>query len=110
MTLHRQTYSQDLKMAHYMKVPPRTTFSCQVAASIWACFVQIAVMNWTLGNIDGVCEAYVLLSHLRSHNTQTNNDIEINLTNLHVPTGRLSFHQVSHGVGAAELATSCEQN
>ncbi|KAI5296448.1 hypothetical protein KEM52_002407 [Ascosphaera acerosa] len=52
-----QTYSSDLKMAHYMKIPPRTTFSCQVAASIWACFVQIAVMNWTLGNIDGVCEA-----------------------------------------------------
>ena len=32
------------------------TFSCQVAASIWAVFVQIAVMNWTLGNIPGVCE------------------------------------------------------
>ena len=52
-----QTYSQDLKLAHYMKVPPRITFACQVAASLWACFVQIAVMNWTLGYIPGVCEA-----------------------------------------------------
>ncbi|KAJ5108826.1 hypothetical protein N7456_005501 [Penicillium angulare] len=50
-----QVYCQDLKLAHYMKIPPRVTFMCQVVASIWACFVQIAVMNWTLGNIDNVC-------------------------------------------------------
>ncbi|TLD38096.1 small oligopeptide transporter [Venturia nashicola] len=50
-----QTYSGDLKLAHYMKVPPKTVFSCQIVASIWAVFVQIAVMNWTLGNIDNVC-------------------------------------------------------
>ncbi|KAH8654565.1 OPT family small oligopeptide transporter [Tricladium varicosporioides] len=42
-------------MAHYMKIPPRIVFSCQVVASIWACFVQVAVMNWALGAIDGVC-------------------------------------------------------
>jgi OPT family small oligopeptide transporter len=52
-----QTFSSDLKMAHYMKIPPRTTFACQVAASIWACFVQTAVLNWTLKNVAGVCEA-----------------------------------------------------
>lgn len=42
-------------MAHYMKVPPITVFACQVVASIWACFVQVATMNWALGAIDGVC-------------------------------------------------------
>ncbi|KAI0595160.1 OPT family small oligopeptide transporter [Biscogniauxia sp. FL1348] len=52
-----QTYSGDLKLAHYMKIPPRITFWCQVIASIWAVFVQIAVMNWTLGNIPNVCES-----------------------------------------------------
>lgn len=51
-----QTYSGDMKMAHYLKIPPRITFFCQVVATIWATFVQIAVMNWTLGNIDGVCD------------------------------------------------------
>ncbi|KAI2780473.1 small oligopeptide transporter [Daldinia loculata] len=50
-----QTYSTDLKTAHYMKIPPRVTFWCQVIASIWAVFVQIAVMNWTLGAIPDVC-------------------------------------------------------
>ncbi|CAN8103996.1 unnamed protein product [Discula destructiva] len=51
-----QTYCGDMKMAHYLKIPPRITFWCQVVAAIWATFVQIAVMNWTLGNIDGVCD------------------------------------------------------
>ncbi|KAJ5580067.1 uncharacterized protein N7459_006052, partial [Penicillium hispanicum] len=50
-----QVYCQYLKLAHYMKVPPRVTFMCQTVATVWACFVQIAVMNWTLGNIDNVC-------------------------------------------------------
>lgn len=51
-----QTYAGDMKMAHYLKVPPRITFWCQVVATIWATFVQIAVMNWTLGNIEGACD------------------------------------------------------
>lgn len=38
-----------------MKIPPKVTFWCQVMATIWAAFVQIAVMNWTLGNIPDVC-------------------------------------------------------
>lgn len=52
-----QTYSQDLKLAHYMKVPPRITFWAQVVMTLWASVVQVAVMNWTLGSIDGVCSA-----------------------------------------------------
>ena len=43
-----------------MKVPPRVTFMCQVVATIWASIVQIAVMNWTLNNIDEVCTPYVM--------------------------------------------------
>jgi hypothetical protein len=43
-----------------MKIPPRTVFSCQIAASIWAVFVQIAVMNWTLGALDNVCTEYAI--------------------------------------------------
>ncbi|ORY09977.1 OPT family small oligopeptide transporter [Clohesyomyces aquaticus] len=50
-----QYFAGDLKLAHYMKIPPKTTFSCQIVAAVWACFVQIAVMNWTLGNIPDVC-------------------------------------------------------
>lgn len=51
-----QTYASDLKLGHYMKIPPKVTFWCQVIPTIWAVFVQIATMNWTLGNIDNVCD------------------------------------------------------
>lgn len=44
-----QLFSADLKLAHYMKVPPKTAFTAQLVATIWASFVQVAVMNWTLG-------------------------------------------------------------
>ncbi|KAF2469961.1 uncharacterized protein BDR25DRAFT_369852 [Lindgomyces ingoldianus] len=42
-------FARDLKLAHYMKIPPKVTFACQIVAAILACFVQIAVMNRTLG-------------------------------------------------------------
>lgn len=48
-------FAQDLKLGHYMKVPPRVMFSSQVIASIWSAIVQILVMNWALDNIPDVC-------------------------------------------------------
>ncbi|KAJ8111406.1 hypothetical protein ONZ43_g5626 [Nemania bipapillata] len=48
-------FAQDLKLGHYMKVPPRTMFWSQLVASVWSAIVQIAVMNWTLGTIPNVC-------------------------------------------------------
>jgi len=48
-------FCQDLKLAHYLKIPPRTVFWAQVVATFWTSIVQIAVMNWALGNIDNVC-------------------------------------------------------
>ncbi|KAH6664850.1 putative sexual differentiation process protein isp4 [Halenospora varia] len=49
-------FTQDIKLAHYMKVPQRVTFWAQFVAVVWSCFVQIAVLNWALGSIEGVCE------------------------------------------------------
>lgn len=48
-------FTQDLKLAHYMKVPQRVTFWAMFVATLWSCFVQIAVMNWALGSIPEVC-------------------------------------------------------
>ncbi|KAI6558578.1 hypothetical protein MCOR03_005260 [Pyricularia oryzae] len=45
----------DLKFGHYMKIPPRTMFMCQVVATTFSCFIQIAVLNFALKHIDGVC-------------------------------------------------------
>jgi len=49
-------FAQDLKLGHYMKVPPRVMFSSQLIASIWSAIVQIIVMNWALGHIPNVCD------------------------------------------------------
>jgi hypothetical protein len=49
------SFVSDLKFGHYMKIPPRTMFMCQVVATTFSCFIQIAVLNFALNNIDGVC-------------------------------------------------------
>lgn len=48
-------FIQDLKLGHYMKVPPRVMFWSQLIASIWSAIVQIAVMNWALATIPDIC-------------------------------------------------------
>jgi len=48
-------FLQDMKLGHYLKVPPRVTFACQVSACVWSCIVQVAVFNWALGSIDNIC-------------------------------------------------------
>ncbi|KAI0868299.1 OPT family small oligopeptide transporter [Hypoxylon argillaceum] len=48
-------FAQDLKLGHYMKVPPRTMFWSQLVASVWSAIVQIVVMNWALGTIPDIC-------------------------------------------------------
>ena len=51
-------FVQDLKLGHYMKVPPRLLFSAQTIATIWSCFVQIAVLQWALATIENVCDRH----------------------------------------------------
>jgi OPT family small oligopeptide transporter len=48
-------FLQDLKMAHYMKVPPRTVFFAQCIATFWSSIVQVAVYDWAKGAIEGIC-------------------------------------------------------
>ncbi|CEJ57859.1 Sexual differentiation process protein isp4 [Penicillium brasilianum] len=56
MSMYQGMYfTQDLKLGHYMKIPPRVTFAAQMVAGVWSSLVQIAVMNWALGAIKDVC-------------------------------------------------------
>ncbi|KAM3486092.1 hypothetical protein MY8738_000843 [Beauveria namnaoensis] len=50
-------FVSDMKMAMYMKVPPKTVFMGQVLAVIWSSIVQVAVLNWALGAINDICTA-----------------------------------------------------
>ena len=48
------SFSNDLKLAHYMKIPPRYTFVAQLVATLIYCLVSAAVFNFALGFKD-VC-------------------------------------------------------
>lgn len=50
------TYVSDMKIGHYMKVPPRSMFAAQAFAVVWLSLVQIATYNFVIGNINKVCE------------------------------------------------------
>ncbi|KAL1841976.1 hypothetical protein VTJ49DRAFT_6219 [Mycothermus thermophilus] len=48
-------FAADLKLGHYMKIPPRILFAVQVAATIVSSLTQIAVLNWMFVNVPGLC-------------------------------------------------------
>ncbi|KAE8216747.1 hypothetical protein CF327_g119 [Tilletia walkeri] len=49
------SFVSDLKLGHYMKIPPRTMFIGQVIATSVAAVVVIGVQAWVFGNIKDVC-------------------------------------------------------
>ncbi|KAH9955913.1 OPT oligopeptide transporter protein-domain-containing protein [Russula dissimulans] len=49
------TYSSDLKFGHYVKVPPRLMFNCQVITAIVSLLSSIVAHRWALDNIPDIC-------------------------------------------------------
>ncbi|KAK0481199.1 OPT-domain-containing protein [Armillaria luteobubalina] len=48
-------FAQDLKLAHYMHIPPRVTFWVQLIATFVSTFVCVGVLNFQLTQIPDVC-------------------------------------------------------
>lgn len=48
-------FTADMKLGHYLKLPPKTMFFGQLTATVWSCLVQVAVFYWAMGSIEGVC-------------------------------------------------------
>ncbi|KAF6821172.1 OPT oligopeptide transporter [Colletotrichum musicola] len=48
-------FASDLKLGHYMKIPPRIMFSVQMVATIVSSLTQIGVLNWMFANVKGIC-------------------------------------------------------
>jgi hypothetical protein len=44
-------FTSDFKLGHYMKIPPRSMFFCQVVATVIAGTVQLGVQAWMFTNI-----------------------------------------------------------
>jgi hypothetical protein len=51
------TFTQDLKLGHYMKLPPRITFTAQVVCGIVSCIVQIGTKEWLERAVPDLCSA-----------------------------------------------------
>ncbi|KAG1865655.1 OPT oligopeptide transporter protein-domain-containing protein [Suillus tomentosus] len=51
------TFTSDLKLGHYMKIPPRKMFWCQIVAAIVAGTAQLGVQSWMFSNIPDMCSA-----------------------------------------------------
>lgn len=48
-------FASDLKLGHYMKIPPRILFKLQLSVTIISSLTQIGVLNWMLKNVPGIC-------------------------------------------------------
>jgi OPT family oligopeptide transporter len=49
------SYLDALKLAHYMKVPHRSMFFCQIISTIVASTVQLGVQEWMFSHIEDLC-------------------------------------------------------
>jgi OPT family oligopeptide transporter len=49
------TFTVTLKLGHYMKIPPRSTFFCQIVGTIVANTVQLGVQEWMFSHINDFC-------------------------------------------------------
>ena len=48
-------FSSDLKLGHYMKIPPKLLFNVQMVATIVSSLTQVGVLNWMFVNIPSLC-------------------------------------------------------
>ena len=49
------TFCGDLKLGHYMKIPPRTMFMVQVVSVVLASIFSVATQEWMFNNIADIC-------------------------------------------------------
>ncbi|KAI8524901.1 hypothetical protein RHMOL_Rhmol13G0185400 [Rhododendron molle] len=55
-TIHALSFLSDLKLGHYMKIPPRSMYMAQLVGTLVAGTVNLAVSWWMLGNIENICD------------------------------------------------------
>lgn len=53
-------FSSDLKLGHYMKIPPRILFTVQMVATLISSLTQIGVLNWMFSYVPGLCTPQAL--------------------------------------------------
>ncbi|CAN6479013.1 unnamed protein product [Victoria cruziana] len=59
-TVHALSFLSDLKLGHYMKIPPRCMYTAQLAGTLIAGTVNLAVAWWMLESVDNICDVEAL--------------------------------------------------
>ncbi|KAJ9180811.1 hypothetical protein P3X46_009017 [Hevea brasiliensis] len=59
-TIHALSFLSDLKLGHYMKIPPRCMYVAQLVGTLVAGTVNLAVAWWMLENIENICDVEAL--------------------------------------------------
>ncbi|KAK6149635.1 hypothetical protein DH2020_017160 [Rehmannia glutinosa] len=59
-TIHALSFLADLKLGHYMKIPPRCMFTAQLVGTLVSGTVNLGVAWWMLGSIDNICDVEAL--------------------------------------------------
>jgi len=49
------SFVQDLKLGHYMKIPPRTMFMAQLVSAIFACVINLGTALWLIDTRPHIC-------------------------------------------------------
>ncbi|KAJ0081713.1 hypothetical protein Patl1_09590 [Pistacia atlantica] len=55
-TVHALSFLSDLKLGHYMKIPPRCMYTAQLVGTLVAGIVNLAVAWWMLESIENICD------------------------------------------------------
>lgn len=59
-TIHALSFLADLKLGHYMKIPPRCMYTAQLVGTLLSGTVNLAVAWWMLGSIENICDIEAL--------------------------------------------------
>ncbi|KAI0687104.1 OPT oligopeptide transporter [Cytidiella melzeri] len=52
------SFVQDLKLGHYIKVPPRASFIVQLTATLFTSFLQVGVKQWMFAAVPDICQPH----------------------------------------------------
>ncbi|CAL1352075.1 unnamed protein product [Linum trigynum] len=55
-TVHALSFLSDLKLGHYMKIPPRCMYTAQLVGTLLSGIVNLAVAWWMLESINDICD------------------------------------------------------
>ncbi|PIN12273.1 hypothetical protein CDL12_15110 [Handroanthus impetiginosus] len=58
--MHSLSFLADLKLGHYMKIPPRNMFTAQLAGTLVSSTVNLLLGWWILGTIENICDVKAL--------------------------------------------------